>query len=100
MTDPMTNTAGKHPAPLRGGGEVLFENDDFIVINKPSGLLSIPDRTQSERSLKDHLLEKYGSILTVHRLDKANGGVIVFAKDEATHKHLSMQFEERSTRKI
>jgi len=70
------------------------------VINKPAGLLSIPDRMQSEPSLKDKLLEKYGNIYTVHRLDKGTSGVIVFARNEDTHKHLSQQFEERSTRKI
>jgi len=103
MKDALMNAADGANSPFRGSGggaSILFENDDFIVINKPSGLLSIPDRTQSEPSLKDHLLEKYGSIFTVHRLDKATSGVIVFAKNEATHKHLSLQFEERSTRKI
>lgn len=78
----------------------IFENDDFIVLNKPSGMLSIPDRTQSQPSLKDHLIEKFGGIFTVHRLDAATSGVIVFAKNEATHKHLSQQFENRSTQKI
>ena len=78
----------------------LFENDDFIVLNKPSGMLSIPDRTQSQPSLKDFLIEQFGSIFTVHRLDAATSGVIVFAKNEDTHKHLSQQFEERSTKKI
>src|SRR3954469_16506870 len=82
------------------GSIVLFENDDFIVLNKPSGMLSIPDRTQSQPSLKDFLIEQFGSIFTVHRLDAATSGVIVFAKNEDTHKHLSQQFEERSTKKI
>lgn len=77
----------------------LYENDDFIVLNKPSGMLSIPDRTQSQPSLKDFLIEKYNAIFTVHRLDAATSGVIVFAKHEAVHKHLSQQFEERSTEK-
>lgn len=97
------NAADGAGSPFRGSGggiPVLFENDDFIVINKPSGQLSIPDRMQSEPSLKDALIQKYGGIFTVHRLDKATSGVIVFAKNEATHKHLSLQFEERSTRKI
>lgn len=80
--------------------DVLFENTDFIVINKPAGLLSIPDRTQSAPSLKDFLIARYGQIFTVHRLDRETSGVIVFAKNEATHKHLSAQFEERSTKKI
>ncbi len=77
----------------------LFENDDYIVLNKPSGMLSIPDRTQSQPSLKDFLIDKLGGIFTVHRLDAATSGVIVFAKNEAMHKHLSQQFEERSTQK-
>jgi 23S rRNA pseudouridine1911/1915/1917 synthase len=80
--------------------EILFDHADFIVINKPAGMLSIPDRTQSEPSLKDKLIEKYGTIYTVHRLDKGTSGVIVFAKNEAAHKHLSQQFEARSTKKI
>ncbi|MEO5682270.1 MAG: RluA family pseudouridine synthase [Chitinophagaceae bacterium] len=80
-------------------GITLFENDDFIVLNKPSGMLSIPDRTQSQPSLKDFLIEKLGGIFTVHRLDKGTSGVIVFAKNEVTHKYLSQQFEERTTQK-
>src|SRR5213592_3414513 len=78
----------------------IFENDDFIVLNKPSGMLSIPDRTQSQPSLKDYLIEKLGGIFTVHRLDKDTSGVIVFAKNETTHKYFSQQFEDRSTQKI
>jgi len=79
---------------------VVFENDDFIVLNKPSGLLSIPDREGKEISLKNLLQENYGNIFTVHRLDRDTSGLIAFAKNETTHKHLSKQFEERSTRKI
>ncbi|MFT3932992.1 MAG: RluA family pseudouridine synthase [Chitinophagaceae bacterium] len=79
---------------------ILFEDENFIVLNKPSGLLSIPDRTQSQPSLKDFLIDRYGGIFTVHRLDAVTSGVIVFAKNEETHKFLSQQFEERSTRKI
>ncbi len=79
---------------------IIFENDDFIALNKPSGLLSIPDREGKEISLKRLLKEKYGDIYTVHRLDKDTSGLIVFAKNETTHKHLSQQFEERQTRKI
>jgi len=74
---------------------IIYENEQFIVINKPAGMLSIPDRKQSEPSLKDRLKEKYGNIYTVHRLDKGTSGVIVFAKDEESHKQLSQLFEGR-----
>jgi 23S rRNA pseudouridine955/2504/2580 synthase/23S rRNA pseudouridine1911/1915/1917 synthase len=79
---------------------ILFESDDFVAINKPSGLLSIPDREGKEISLKKLLQEKYGQIFTVHRLDKETSGLIVFARNEAAHQHLSRQFENRQTEKI
>ena len=79
--------------------QIVFENDEFVAINKPAGMLSIPDRAQSEKSLKEFLIEKYGQIFTVHRLDKDTSGLIVFAKTEASHKFFSMLFEERKIEK-
>jgi 23S rRNA pseudouridine1911/1915/1917 synthase len=78
---------------------IVFENDEFVVVDKPSGLLSIPDREGEELSLKRILKDKYGEIYTVHRLDKETSGLIVFAKNEETHKFLSQAFEERSVEK-
>jgi 23S rRNA pseudouridine1911/1915/1917 synthase len=78
----------------------ILETGDLIVLNKPTGLLSIPDREGKDISLKTLLQEKYDKIFTVHRLDRETSGVIVFAKTEKTHKHLSQQFEERQTEKI
>lgn len=78
---------------------IVFENDDLIALNKPSGLLTIPDREQSERSLKEMLIDKYGNIFTVHRLDKDTSGIILFAKNEATHKYISKLFEDRQIEK-
>lgn len=79
--------------------ETIFENENFIVINKPAGLLSIPDRTQSEVSLKDILRDRYDEIFTVHRLDRETSGLIIFAKNEETHKQLSTLFEGREIEK-
>jgi 23S rRNA pseudouridine1911/1915/1917 synthase len=80
--------------------EIIFENEYFVAINKPAGTLSIPDREGKEPSLKTILKAKYGNIFTVHRLDRDTSGVIVFAKDEETHKFLSKSFEERSVEKF
>lgn len=80
--------------------DIIFENDFLVAVNKPAGLLSIPDREGKEISLKQMLQEKYEEIFTVHRLDKATSGIIVFAKDEKTHKELSQLFESRNTEKI
>jgi 23S rRNA pseudouridine1911/1915/1917 synthase len=79
--------------------DIIYENQDFVAINKPAGLLSIPDREQTQVSLKDILLQKYGAIFTVHRLDKDTSGAIVFAKNEHTHKYLSQLFETRAVEK-
>lgn len=79
---------------------IIAESEDWIALNKPSGLLSIPDREGKEISLKTLLKEKYGNIFTVHRLDKDTSGLIIFAKNETSHKLLSKQFEDRQTKKI
>jgi 23S rRNA pseudouridine1911/1915/1917 synthase len=100
MENPDEKKEGNYKSTFKVLDGIVFENDDFIVLNKPSGLLSIPDREGKEASLKDLLQEKYGQIFTVHRLDRDTSGVIVFAKNEETHKHLSRQFEERQTEKI
>ncbi|MEP7110359.1 MAG: RNA pseudouridine synthase [Ferruginibacter sp.] len=78
----------------------IFENDQFVALNKPAGVLSIPDRIQSEPSLKDMLTDKYGKIFTIHRLDRETSGIILFARDEFTHKYFSKQFEERAVEKF
>ena len=79
--------------------EIIAETDQFIAINKPAGLLSIPDREGKDISLKKILQEQYDQIFTVHRLDRDTSGIIVFAKDEETHKFLSAAFEDRTVEK-
>ncbi len=78
---------------------IVFENDDFVAINKPAGMLSIPDREQTEKSLKEYLIDQFGAIFTVHRLDKDTSGLIIFAKNETTHKFFSRLFEDRKIEK-
>ena len=80
--------------------DIIFENEHFVAVNKPSGLLSIPDRMGKDASLKMYLMERYEQIFTVHRLDRDTSGLIVFAKNEATHKHLSQAFEGREVQKF
>ncbi|HWI92773.1 MAG TPA: RluA family pseudouridine synthase [Flavisolibacter sp.] len=79
---------------------ILEEDENLVAINKPSGLLTIPDREGKEVSLKQILKAKYGDIFTVHRLDKDTSGIVVFAKREEAHKQLSQLFEARETVKI
>ncbi|MCB0571599.1 MAG: RluA family pseudouridine synthase [Phaeodactylibacter sp.] len=80
--------------------EIIYEDEVLLVASKPAGLLSIPGRyDKGEPSLLSLLNEHYTRVLTVHRIDRDTSGLIAFARNEEAHKHLSQQFEARSTRK-
>jgi RluA family pseudouridine synthase len=80
--------------------EILFEDPDVIVINKPEGLASISENDPKIESLHS-ILEKSLTlkIFPVHRLDKEVSGVIIFAKNAHAHKILNDQFEKRLIKK-
>lgn len=79
---------------------ILLEDADIVVIDKSSGLLSIPDRFDPDLPSASGLLTKqYGEIFIVHRLDRETSGVMVFAKNAVAHRALNIQFEEHSARK-
>jgi 23S rRNA pseudouridine955/2504/2580 synthase/23S rRNA pseudouridine1911/1915/1917 synthase len=80
----------------------LYEDDDLIIVNKPAGLLVIPDRFDAELPALNKLLEARlkQKVWVVHRLDKDTSGVICFAKTEEAHKYLSMLFQEHDVVKL
>ncbi len=82
--------------------ETLYEDDNLIVVNKPAGLLVVPDRFNSEIPSLNRLMEAKlkQHVWVVHRLDRDTSGVICFAKNEETHKHLSMLFMEHEVKKF
>lgn len=75
---------------------ILREDADLIFVDKPAGLLSIPDRFDPTLpSVKSFLEQKTGEkIFVVHRIDRETSGCMVFAKNEEAHRHLSIQFQE------
>src|ERR1700744_278008 len=81
--------------------ETIYDDEDLIIVNKPAGLLVIPDRFNAELpSLNRQLENKMGKrIWVVHRLDRDTSGVVCFAKNEATHRYLSIAFQERDVNK-
>ncbi|MCP4443382.1 MAG: RluA family pseudouridine synthase [Aureispira sp.] len=81
--------------------DILFEDDHILVVNKHYNFLTIPDRFRPDLpNLYNELEKKYGKIFVVHRLDKGTSGTICFAKTAEAHKHISQQFESRSTKKL
>ena len=78
----------------------LFEDDDVLVVNKPEGLASIPERDPTQASLLFQLsATRPTKLYVVHRLDKEVSGVIIFAKNAAAHKFLNKQFSHHIVRK-
>ena len=81
--------------------KVIFEDDDIIVIEKPSGMLAVPGRTMKV-SLQERLQQRAGSavrICSCHRLDMDTSGLMVFAKGLENQAILQQQFEHREVRK-
>lgn len=75
---------------------IIIQNDDFIAVNKPPGLLSIPDRyNKLLPSVFSILKQKYHAVYPVHRLDKDTSGILLIAKNPEAHKILNGLFEER-----
>jgi 23S rRNA pseudouridine1911/1915/1917 synthase len=89
--------------------EILFEDNDLIVINKPAGLVVHPGAGHREHTLVNALLSHCATLSgiggkerpgIVHRLDKETSGCLVVAKNDATHRDLSKQFAARMVEKI
>lgn len=81
--------------------EILHQDQDILVVNKPPNYLSIPDRFDATKpNLLSYLRNAFEEVLTVHRLDKETSGVICFARNGQAHKSLSKQFQERTAQKL
>jgi len=87
------------PAPLR----LVHEDDDVLVVDKPSGLLTIATESERERTayriLRDWVSgrgDRRSRLFIVHRLDRETSGLIVFAKSARAKQHLQAQFADRT----
>jgi 23S rRNA pseudouridine1911/1915/1917 synthase len=89
--------------------EILFEDDDLLVLNKPAGVVMHPGAGHAQHTLVNALLAHCTNLSgiggrerpgIVHRLDKETSGCLVVAKNDATHRDLSKQFAARTMQKI
>jgi len=106
------------PAPLRAIPEeipldIVYEDDDLAVINKPAGMMvhagaGATDDDRNRGTLVNALLHRFGTLSSVsgevrpgivHRLDKATSGLIVVAKNDEAHRRLAAQFAKRQVHK-
>ncbi|UCB32155.1 bifunctional tRNA pseudouridine(32) synthase/23S rRNA pseudouridine(746) synthase RluA [Duffyella gerundensis] len=86
--------------PLEPWLHVLYQDDHIMVVNKPSGLLSVPGRQPEHKdSVMTRIQRDYPAAESVHRLDMATSGVIIVALTKAAERELKRQFREREPAK-
>lgn len=86
--------------------EIVWEDENMAVVNKPSGMLTHPTELETENTLVNALLYKYGENLSdingrfrrgiLHRLDRNTSGLLMIAKNNQTHEFLAGQIKERA----
>ncbi|MEM9061454.1 MAG: pseudouridine synthase [Pseudomonadota bacterium] len=86
--------------PPAGPLAVLHQDADLLLVDKPSGLLSVPGKPLNHRDcLEDRVRAAHPSALLIHRLDLETSGVMVFALNPAAQRHVNLQFERRIVQK-
>ncbi len=106
LSEPEAAEAVAQDIPL----DVVYEDGDLIVVNKPRGLVVHPAPGHADGTLVNALLAHCGDSLSgiggvlrpgiVHRLDKDTSGLLIAAKNDAAHEHLSAQLKDRSLSRI
>lgn len=86
--------------------DIIYEDENMLVVNKPSGMLTHPTTIERENTLVNALLYKYGNNLSdingefrrgiLHRLDRNTSGLLMIAKNNETHEFLANQIKEKT----
>jgi tRNA pseudouridine32 synthase/23S rRNA pseudouridine746 synthase len=80
--------------------DLIYADDDILVVNKAPDLLSVPGRGPDKQDCLIHRVQAvYPDALAVHRLDMATSGLLLMARGAAMHRQLSMLFQERQVAK-
>lgn len=83
-------------SPCKDDIEVVYEDSSLLVINKPSGLLSLSGKNPLNKDSVHHrLAQNYNDLSMVHRLDFGTSGLMVLALNKAVNAHLTKQFQNR-----
>jgi tRNA pseudouridine32 synthase/23S rRNA pseudouridine746 synthase len=90
----------KEDARIGAPVQILYADDSLLVLNKPSGLLSVPGRGEDKQDcLSRRAQSLYADALVVHRLDMATSGLMLMARGAAMQRALNSQFERREVHK-
>ena len=90
--------------------DIIYEDNDLIILNKPAGIVMHPGAGNFDNTIVNALINYDTASLSnigdelrpgiVHRIDKNTSGLVVIAKNNKTHEHLSVQFSEHSIKRI
>lgn len=80
--------------------EIIYQDDDLVVLNKPSELLTVPGKDPKHAdSLEKRVQRVFPTATIVHRLDMATSGILCMTLNKPAHRHISRQFQLRETKK-
>ncbi|WP_290699209.1 RluA family pseudouridine synthase [Amphritea sp.] len=81
--------------------DILFADAEIVVVNKAADLLSVPGIGEEKQDcIWRRVQQRFPTAKTVHRLDYPTSGVMVLALTAESHRHISIQFQERQTHKV
>ncbi len=94
-------TSQAYSPPADRGLEIIYQDEDLLVIEKPSGLLSVPGRGENKQdSLALRVQDEFPEALIVHRLDMETSGILLMARNPNSQRALGRLFELRRIGKI
>lgn len=95
----MTARSGRYKKLEDPQAWIQYEDDDYLVINKPAFIATLDDRNDPENVLST-FREMYLEMYVCHRLDKETSGALLLAKNADAYRHASLQFENREVEKV
>jgi RluA family pseudouridine synthase len=95
-------TLGAKPLPQEGPLKIVYEDDDLIVVDKPSGLLSVANEKNTQPSVHAWIKHRYPNkmIPVVHRLDKDTSGLMLFALNSESFRTLKEMLAKRTVKRM
>lgn len=96
-----SDAAPQHlPPPCHEPLQLLWQDDDLLIVNKPAFLLSVPGRGPLKQDcVINRLARQFAGVLLVHRLDLDTSGLMVFARHRSAQAHLARCFQQRQVDK-
>ena len=93
-------TLFQYQPPLTPYLDILYQDDALLILNKPSGLLTVPGKAAEHQDCLERRVQRvYPEARIVHRLDMSTSGIVVMALGADAQRHINRQFELRKTNK-